>query len=183
MKGALSLNWATDVSPYLSPEEWPKGVLERTSADLIRAVSLLRGQVGLPIYPSPLKEAHVRFKKRTPGRFNGDCHSVDEYNPVSTAGDFFCTWEAAWKYLDAAEGHPEIKGIGIYTDMLFKTDTEGDYAMLHFDIRETPHPCPFLHWVGWREHRNAPMQYVYKQFHPIEYHRILSARAKTKTSV
>lgn len=182
-KNALSLNWLDEVHPNLSQGEWPQGVLEYVAADLILAVSDLRDEVGLPIIPSPLQGGHIRFQPRRPGNFNGDCHSVDQANPLSTAGDFFCTWEAAWKYLTAAEQHPKIKGIGVYTDMVFRTGVEGDYAMLHFDLRDTPHPYPFLQWVGWREHRQAPMQYVYKQFDPVGYHRILSVRAKNKTVI
>lgn len=180
---ALSLNWAEEVHPNLSQKEWPKGVLEHVAADLILAVSELRTEVGLPIIPSPLQGGHVRFRSRRPGELNGDCHSVDQDNPLSTAGDFFCTWEAAWRYLAAAEKHPKIKGIGVYTDMVFRTGIEGDYAMLHFDLRETPHPYSFLQWVGWRESRNMYMQYVYKQFDPVVYHHILSVRAKNKTAL
>ena len=182
-KNALSLDWAEEVHPNLWQGEWPEGVLEHVAADLILAVSELRTEVGLPIIPSPLQGGHVRFSPRSPGHFNGDCHSVDKENPLSTAGDFFCTWEAAWRYLAAAEKHPKIKGIGVYTDMVFRTSTEGDYAMLHFDLRDTPHPYSFLQWVGWRENRKAPMQYVYKQFDPVTYHHILSIRAKNKTVI
>lgn len=178
--GALSLDFPTQVHPRLSPGEWPPGVLSYTDPRLIIAVGQLRQRVDLPLFPSPLTGGHVRHRTRKPGNFNGDCHSVDDDNPLSIAGDYFCSWDAAWRYLKAAADHPLIKGLGIYTDMIFRGAPEGEWAMLHFDIRVMPdnQPHQMLEWVGWRENRSARMQYVYKQFTPADYHRILAERGK-----
>ena len=185
---ATDLDWGLQVNSNLSQREWPtdgegQRVLELTAANLILAVSDLRTEVGRPIMPSPVAGAHVRQRTRRPGRHNGDRHSVDEIFPLSDAGDFFCRWEDAWLFLSAAEKHKDIHGIGIYTDMIFRGTAEGTYAMLHFDCRTLPEEVGFkeLEWVGWRESVNNRMKYVYKQYDPVEYHRILGERGKKKT--
>ena len=167
---ASALDWGRDVTHRISPNEFPAGVLDHMDAQVILVLSDLREDVGLPLMPSPIYGAHVR-------QTGGSRHSIDGGSRLSDATDFFCSWGAAWKYLDAARRHPQIGGIGIYTDMLFNprglTPNEGDWAMIHIDLRPA-----HLEWVGWREDRNSKLKYVSLQNDPLDYHRILAERGK-----
>lgn len=167
---ASALDWGRDVTHRISPNEFPAGVLDHMDAQVILVLSDLREDVGLPLMPSPIYGAHVR-------QTGGSRHSIDGGSRLSDATDFFCSWGAAWKYLDAARRHPQIGGIGIYTDMLFNprglTPNEGDWAMIHIDLRPA-----HLEWVGWREDRSKPTQYIYLARSPLDYYKTLAERGR-----
>ena len=171
---ALSLDWATDVTPRIRQSEFPAGVLEHMDARIIQALSHLRTVVGKPLYPSPVFGAHIRHS------ISNSRHSTRNGNRLADATDFFVAWEDAWAYLEAAEAHPDINGIGIYTDMLFGPGAEGTWAMIHIDCRPADSK---LDWVGWREDRFHKLKYVYKQNSVAEYNRILNTRGKLSVQV
>jgi len=118
-------------------------------------------------YPSPVYGAHVR----TVGTSR---HSTQGGERLSDATDFFVEWKHAWKALEELRRIPEIGGLGIYTDMMFK-GVEGDYCMFHIDNRPER-----IEWVSWRTDRNDSNKYVYLHSDPIMYHNILVDRAKKK---
>lgn len=148
-------------SPHISADEFPPGVIEQMDPRILAALSDLRNEVGLPLYPSPVYGAHIR--ERGTSR-----HSV-EGGRLSDATDFFCRWDAAWKYLDAARRHPDIGGIGIYTHTIYRAALPGDWAMMHIDLRPDT-----LEWVC----HQRPGIYVYLQSEPLKYHRILGEFAR-----
>lgn len=174
MNNALSLNWSKDVTSRITQSEFPAGVLEHMNANVIIALSDIRTEVGRPLFPSPVAGAHVRHTN------TGSRHSTRNGQRLSDATDFFVAWEDAWAYLEAIERHPNINGVGIYTDMLFRAGPEGTWAMFHIDTRPADQK---LDWVGWRETRNHSMKYVYKQQRLAEYNHILNTRGKLTVRV
>ena len=167
-KPASKLDWPKQVTRFLSTSEFPAGALDQMDARIILALSDLRKKVGEPLYPSPVLGAHVRHS-------GSSRHSINGGTRLSDATDFFCSWSAAWRYLDAARRHPEIGGIGIYTDMVFNprgaTPGLGDWAMIHIDGR-----AGVAEWIGWRKGQSAPIRYASLQRDPLEYHRLLAER-------
>lgn len=171
---AISLDWKSKVTPRISQHEFPSGVLEHLDAGVVLALSHLRTTVGKPLYPSPIYGAHVRH------RVSNSRHSTRDGRRLADATDFFVAWEDAWAYLEAAELHPEVNGVGIYTDMLFRSGPEGTWAMIHIDTRPAERK---LDWVGWRENKFHKLKYVYKQHDVAEYNRILNTRGKLSAAV
>lgn len=164
---ANELDWGAAITPNIGKAEFPAGVLASMSAGVVLALSDLRKTVGKSLFPSPVYAAHVRH---TSGNSR---HETKGGTRLSDATDFFCSWDAAPAYLEAAKAHPGIGAVGIYTDMVFRGSYEGDYAMLHIDMRERDET---LVWVGWRESRRHPTQYVYQYRQPDQYANILRAR-------
>lgn len=163
---AAELNWSN--IRRLSPTEWPRGVLEHMGARVILALSDARD--ALPpshaFMPSPVVGGHVRTTGNTANR-----HYAGN-GRLSDATDFFVAWPHAWDVLTELQRHPNIGGIGIYTDMMLR-GVPGDYCMFHIDMRPNR-----LLWVGWRESREQPTQYVYHNSAPRMYHRLLYERGK-----
>lgn len=160
---ASDLNWAE--VPNFGAREWPSGVLDQMSAGVIRALANARQT--LPgshrIDPSPVAGAHVRPT-------GSSRHSTRGGARLSDATDFYTDWDYAAAVLAALRRVPEIGGIGIYTDMMW-SGQEGDRAMFHIDTRPDR-----LEWVGWRESRRDPIQYVYLHRDPERYHQIIAMR-------
>ena len=174
MINALSLDWDKEITPRIRQHEFPAGVLEHMDANVILALSDIRTEVGRPLLPSPVFGAHVRHS------VTGSRHSTRDGQRLSDATDFFVAWEDAWAYLETAERHPNINGIGIYTDMLFRDGPEGTWAMIHIDCRPENLKAD---WVGWRESRFHKMTYVSKQNNLAKYNRILNTRGKLSVQV
>jgi hypothetical protein len=174
MTNALSLDWAKDITPRIAQSEFPAGVLEHMDANVLLALSDLRTTVGKPLMPSPVFGAHVRHSS------SGSRHATRDGRRLSDATDFFIAWEDAHAYMEAAEAHPNINGIGIYTDMLFRNGPEGTWAMMHIDCRPANLKAD---WVAWRESRFHKLVYVSKQRNLAEYNRILNTRGKLSVSI
>lgn len=162
---ASDLDWGE--VPNFSLHEWPSGVLDQMDARVIRA--LANARLALPpshkLNPSPVAAAHVRAT-------GASRHSTQGGHRLSDATDFFCDWAHASRTLQSLRRTPEIGGIGIYTDMIF-SGKEGDRCMFHIDCRPER-----LEWVGWRQSRRDPINYVYLAGDPIEYHLVLAERGR-----
>jgi hypothetical protein len=115
--------------------------------------------------PSPVPEGHVRLTGNPASR-----HYAGN-GRLSDATDFFVAWPHAWDVLTELQGQ-HYGGIGIYTDMMLR-GVPGDYCMFHIDLRPNR-----LLWVGWRDGRDQPTQYVYHNRDPLTYHRLLAERGK-----
>lgn len=166
MQPATALDWSR--IHRLTPGEWPAGVLERMDGRVIEALSDIRKALPDPyaIIPSPVGGAHVRTSGSVLSRhYVGDGRLAD-------ATDFFMQWDHVWLALQVAQQHPDIGGIGIYTDAMLRGQ-EGDYAMVHIDLRPQR-----LQWVAWRQDRDHPTEYVYLLTDPLRYHRILAERGR-----
>jgi hypothetical protein len=163
MTPASAIDWS--LIHRLSPDEWPDGVLERMDGRVIQALGLIRSQIpdSHEIIPSPVPGAHVRD--------TGTSRHSTAGNRLSDATDVFMAWPHVWAALQIARRTAWIGGIGLYTDMMLR-GREGDYAMLHIDLRPQR-----LEWVAWRKSRNHPTQYVYLHADPLKYHRIIGNRA------
>lgn len=168
MSNAADMDWS-GITRF-SPSEWPAGVLEYMDPRIIRVVSDIRD--ALPedhsMTPSPVDRAHVRHE------VSGSRHSTRERARLSDATDIYMAWPHVWAAWLEAQRHPEVGGLGIYTDMLWAGQLRRK-AMLHIDTRPER-----LVWVAWRRDQHDPMKYVYLHSDPIEFHRIVSLRARSQ---
>jgi len=153
---AADLDWDTEVTPYLRPDEWPEGVLGQMDARVVLALSDLREKTDVPMIPSPVSGAHVRDGT------SGSRHSVHGGDRLSDATDFFVPWVGAEDVWDAANRHPGIGGIGLYDQMMLR-GTPGELCMVHIDCREEED----IAWIGHgRTSAGRPQEYVYCRNEP-----------------
>lgn len=169
---ALSLDWAQ--IQRFSPTEWPAGVLEHMDARVIQALVRIRNTLprDASFIPSPVPEAHVRHRARSPGTLNGDRHSTDLGRRLVDATDFFVDWRWAWAAWEAILADPEVGGAGIYTDMIFGGTPRGR-CMFHIDCRPNR-----VMWVGWRDAPVAgvPLKYTFWHSEPRHFMQLLVNR-------
>ena len=117
------INW--DEIQYFKPEEFPEGVLYYLMPEMVYILDNIRDISDVPIYPSPVYEAHVRH----------DCadsfHCVSE-DGFSTATDFFVKWEDAMTVYHTLIDIPDVGGVGIYDDKVYNGEP---HCMFHIDDR------------------------------------------------
>lgn len=166
MTVASKVEWEGRITPRISKEEFPAGVLDKMNLRIIELMSDLRERSGVAMFPSPEAGAHVR-------EIGNSRHSTKEGTRLSDAVDFFCSWEGAARVLQETRRIYGIGGIGIYTDMIFRGQPEGVWCMFHIDARPER-----LEWVGWRESQKHKTQYVYFNSDPAGYHKVLAERAR-----
>ena len=151
MNASMITNWPSN----LSPSEWPEGTLKHMDHLLFtNAVFPLREKSGIPMMPSSLFEAHVRYEGKSR-------HSTSFGARLSDATDFHVsTIDKMLIMMDVAESIDTIGGIGIY----FDTNT----PMVHIDVRPNR-----LVWL-----RTKAGEYVYKANGHIKFYRALGDELK-----
>lgn len=109
--------------------EWPGNVIDKMSGELIETVIALRAFSGVPLIPSPIEEAHVRYEDGTSRHAIGQ----DGTKRRSDATDLYVVNNKdAPKLWRMAQTMAEIGGIGVYFDTVFGG---GKRVLFHFDTR------------------------------------------------
>lgn len=135
----------------LKRSEWPTGVLEYMADSTIEKAIALRNKSGVPVVPSSLFAAHVRFKNGT------SRHDVGEDGTVrkADATDLFVVHNRNAAKLWCHALSSGFTGIGIYFDT--HNDKGEPCVMFHFDERPDP-----LMWVcPSRDRETEKRTYIY----------------------
>ena len=138
---ASEANWGS--IQFFDPSEFPQGTLEHMDFRVIEVLNRLRIAVGGSLFPSPVFGAHVRHQ-------GNSRHSTQEMSRLVDATDFFVSQGLAQRAYREALKIPEIGGLGVYTDMMFRGQ---QWPMMHIDLR----PERML-WVGV----GRPLTYIYE---------------------
>jgi len=122
---ASKLQWPLE---HFSKEEFPVGVLKKTSSNLITRLAEFRKALGSSLIPTPVPEGIVRTDERSSGSQH---YAIDR---LSTAIDVFLpdTTDARVAFILACQF---FTGVGIYYDTSLKGKPR---VMLHLDMRESP---------------------------------------------
>lgn len=141
---------ATEIKKWpekLKPTEWPKDTLQHMTRSLfVHAVFPLRAISDIPMWPSSLKEAHVRESGKSR-------HSTKYYTRLSDATDMHVkTIKQMIEVMNHAETIDAIGGIGVY----FNTNT----PMFHIDMR-----AGRLVWICTNKG-----DYIYRENDPVAFY-------------
>ena len=139
-----------------SPSEWPDGVLEWTTADLLLfGLFPLRKRLGESMSPSSLFGAHVRHDG------SNSQHSTKNKTRYSRAGDFYLKTRASMiKAMYIAESLPEIGGIGIYFDT--------NNPLIHIDEMDGRNSR--LVWLCPARKDGEEREYIYRENDPVYFY-------------
>lgn len=135
------------------PTDWPEGVLEYMECGPICALFVLRTLSGIPMWPSALAKAHVRFT----GSKTSAHYANKETGELSQGTDMHVkTHESLAKLLRVVPQVTLIGGFGIY----FNTNT----PMFHIDTRPEP-----LWWIV-----TSAGDYIYYENGPEKFYKVLA---------
>lgn len=138
---------------HFNEKEWPdyENTLNDMNICVIEALFDIREDLPKDhgIYPSPVKEAHVRWNDP------GSRHNLNKGERLSDATDFFVKREHAKRVWATILANPEIMGVGIYQHSLYNGEKD-KYTMFHIDTR----PQEFMSmWVATRESSEDSFDY------------------------
>lgn len=155
---ASNLKWAAIEN--FAPEEWPAGVLDDMSSDVIFALEHMREESGVRMRPSPVYGAHVREQGRSR-------HSTQGGARLSDATDVFVPsgWADALAAWQAAQRCESIGGIGIYVNRRWGEPM----PMLHIDCRSDR-----LLWVCRTRPNAGTDEYIYLHNDPELFFKVLA---------
>ena len=164
MTGAEQL---IEQAPNFSRDEFPGDVLRHMDPAVIAALVEIRQTAGVAIYPSPVYGAHVRHDS------SGSRHSTHGGTRKSDATDCFVAWSDWWTLWPVIQRASAVGGIGLYTEMHFRGDDMGQWAMFHIDCRPKR-----IVWLGYRDDAGDSLSYIYEAREPRRYYSELAERVK-----
>lgn len=141
----MTINWPK----AFKRTEWPSNSVDYMSEELFNlALFPLREQSGVPMWPSKLFDAHVRYTGTSQHSTNGGARK-------STATDMHVKTKAELaKVFTHAMRIPAIGGIGLYFDT--------NVPMFHIDTREK-----FAAWL------RVDGEYIYLNADPVRFYKTL----------
>lgn len=117
---------------HFSENEFPEGVLEHVSPELIKKLDEFREKLGVAVTPSPVETGWIRTHGSETSRHyvgrNADLR-------LSDAGDVFPNCDLFYAMVVAIQ--VGFKGIGLYYDTFYGGKKR---PMLHLDLRESEKP-------------------------------------------
>lgn len=135
----------------LVPAEWPGNVLQYMTSRIISTAIKLRDKTNAPMIPSPISEAHVRFKTGTSRHDVGSSGTMRK----SDATDLYLGRNSdAPKVWRIAQAMSEIGGLGIYFDTIYNNEPR---ILFHIDNR----PDRLLWLCPLRDREKEKRTYVY----------------------
>lgn len=135
----------------LHEHEWPGDVLDHMTRSIVITAQEVRSESGVPMIPSPVEGAHVRFEDGTSRHAVGVSGTLRK----SDATDLYLVDNAdAGKLWQAAQRVNSVGGFGLYFDTVYDGEPR---VMFHIDNRN-----PRLLWVcPARDRATQKRTYIY----------------------